>query len=586
MTNGEIAEVFERISGLLEMKGEKSFTIRAYQRASRTIERLPTEVDAMVRNDEDLTEIPGIGKAISEKISELVNTGALQYLVRLKDEFPPGILDLMEIPGLGPKTTVRVWKELGVTTVDQLEAVVDDGSLAALPRLGKKSAENIRKSIKFARSKSDRVPIARAMSVTRQLTNSLREGCPGISQLIVCGSLRRFEETIGDVDLICVTEDGDKALNTLAELPDVADVLGHGGAKTSVVLKSGLQVDMRVTPADQLGAMLQYFTGNLQHNVMLRDRANSLGLSLNEYGLKDVETGDLETFVDEESLYDRLGMQFVPPEIRMGESEVSAALAGNIPKLVDVSDLKGDLHAHTDWSDGRDPMETMVEAAKARGLEYIAMTDHSVGRGIANGLSIERLKGHMALVREVEAAVGGIRVFCGTEMDIRADGSLDYADEILKELDWVVASVHSAMGQDAAVMTERVIAAMKNPYVSAIGHLSTRLIGERKPIEADYEAIFRAAADTGTVLEINGSLERLDLKDIHIARARELSAMLVISTDAHMTESLRNLEHGARQARRGWCEAKHILNTLDAKQFGAWLAMDKSERSIESAAHA
>ncbi|HCH09351.1 MAG TPA: DNA polymerase/3'-5' exonuclease PolX, partial [Dehalococcoidia bacterium] len=503
MTNGEIAEVFERISGLLEMKGEKSFTIRAYQRASRTIERLPTEVDAMVRNDEDLTEIPGIGKAISEKISELVNTGDLQYLMRLKDEFPPGILDLMEIPGLGPKTTVRVWKELGVTTVDQLEAVVDDGSLAALPRLGKKSAENIRKSIKFARSKSDRVPIARAMSVTRQLTNSLREGCPGISQLIVCGSLRRFEETIGDVDLICVTEDGDKALNTLAELPDVADVLGQGGAKTSVVLKSGLQVDMRVTPADQLGAMLQYFTGNLQHNVILRDRANSLGLSLNEYGLKDVETGDLETFVDEESLYDRLGMQFVPPEIRMGESEVSAALAGNIPKLVDVSDLKGDLHAHTDWSDGRDPMETMVEAAKARGLEYIAMTDHSVGRGIANGLSIERLKGHMALVREVEAAVGGIRVFCGTEMDIRADGSLDYADEILKELDWVVASVHSAMGQDAAVMTERVIAAMKNPYVSAIGHLSTRLIGERKPIEADYEAIFRAAADTGTVLEIN-----------------------------------------------------------------------------------
>ena len=391
MTNGEIAEVFERISGLLEMKGEKSFTIRAYQRASRTIERLPTEVDAMVRNDEDLTEIPGIGKAISEKISELVNTGALQYLVRLKDEFPPGILDLMQIPGLGPKTTVRVWKELGVTTVDQLEAVVDDGSLAALPRLGKKSAENIRKSIKFARSKSDRVPIARAMSVTRQLTNSLREGCPGISQLIVCGSLRRFEETIGDVDLICVTEDGDKALNTLAELPDVADVLGQGGAKTSVVLKSGLQVDMRVTPADQLGAILQYFTGNLQHNVMLRDRANSLGRSLNEYGLKDVETGDLETFADEESLYDRLGMQFVPPEIRMGESEVSAALAGNIPKLVDVSDLKGDLHAHTDWSDGRDPMETMVEAAKARGLEYIAMTDHSVGRGIANGLSIERL---------------------------------------------------------------------------------------------------------------------------------------------------------------------------------------------------
>ncbi|MDP6453630.1 MAG: DNA polymerase/3'-5' exonuclease PolX [SAR202 cluster bacterium] len=586
MTNGEIAEVFERISGLLEMKGEKSFTIRAYQRASRTIERLPTEVDAMVRNGEDLTEIPGIGKAISEKISELVNTGDLQYLTRLKDEFPPGILELMQIPGLGPKTTVRVWKELGVTTVDQLEAVVEDGSLAALPRLGKKSAENIGKSIQFARSKGDRVPIARAMSVTRQLTNMLRERCPSISQLIVCGSLRRFEETIGDVDLICVTDDGDEALKTLAELPNVADVLGHGGAKTSVVLDSGIQIDMRVAQADHLGAMLQYFTGSLQHNVMLRDRANGLGLSLNEYGLKDVETGVLETFVDEESLYARLGLQYVPPEIRTGESEVKAAIGGSIPRLVDVSDIKGDLHAHTDWSDGRDPMETMVEAAKARGLEYIAMTDHSVGRGIANGLSIERLNDHMALVREVEAEVGGIRVFCGTELDIRADGSLDYADEVLKELDWVVASVHSAMGQDSTVMTERIIAAMKNPYVSAIGHLSTRLIGERKPVDADYESIFRAAADTGTVLEINGSLERLDLKDIHISRARELGAMLVISTDAHMTESLRNLEYGASQARRGWCEAKHIVNTMNAEQFAAWLALDKSERSIESVAYA
>ncbi len=404
--------------------------------------------------------------------------------------------------------------------------------------------------------------------------------------MIVCGSLRRFEETIGDVDLICVTDDGDEALKTLAELPNVADVLGHGGAKTSVVLDSGIQIDMRVAQADHLGAMLQYFTGSLQHNVMLRDRANGLGLSLNEYGLKDVETGVLETFVDEESLYARLGLQYVPPEIRTGESEVKAAIGGSIPRLVDVSDIKGDLHAHTDWSDGRDPMETMVEAAKARGLEYIAMTDHSVGRGIANGLSIERLNDHMALVREVEAEVGGIRVFCGTELDIRADGSLDYADEVLKELDWVVASVHSAMGQDSTVMTERIIAAMKNPYVSAIGHLSTRLIGERKPVDADYESIFRAAADTGTVLEINGSLERLDLKDIHISRARELGAMLVISTDAHMTESLRNLEYGASQARRGWCEAKHIVNTMNAEQFAAWLALDKSERSIESVAYA
>lgn len=585
MTNGEIAEVFERISGLLEMKGEKSFTIRAYQRAARTIDRLPTEVDAMVRNGDDLTAIPGIGKAISEKMIELVNTGDLQYLQRLKGEFPPGILDLMQIPGLGPKTTVRVWKELGVTTVDQLEAVVEDGSLAALPRMGKKSADNILKSIQFARSKSDRAPIARAASITRQLTAALRERCPAISQLIVCGSLRRFEETIGDVDLICVTQEPDEALSALTELPNVADVLVHGGAKTSVVLDSGIQVDMRVTPAEQLGAMMQYFTGSLGHNVLVRDRANSLGLSLNEYGLKDVETGDMETFADEGSLYARLGMQYVPPELRVGEAEVNAAIAGAIPRLVDLSDIKGDLHAHTDWSDGRDSMEMMVQAARDRGLEYIAITDHSVGRGIANGLSVERLRQHGELIREVEARVGGIRVFKGTEMDIRADGSLDYADDVLRDLDWVVASVHSAMAQDSAVMTERIIAAMKNPYVSAIGHLSTRLIGERKPVEADYEAVFRAAADTGTVLEINGSLERLDLKDSHIRRARELGAMLAISTDAHTTEAMGNQEHGASQARRGWCEPRHIVNTLNAEEFTAWLAADKLSRGTWSVSH-
>ncbi|MCY4654059.1 MAG: DNA polymerase/3'-5' exonuclease PolX [Dehalococcoidia bacterium] len=553
------------------MKGEKSFTVRAYQRAERTIERFPRDMDAMVAEGEDLTKIPGVGKAISDKITELVTTGKMSYLERLEGEFPDGVLDLIEIPGLGPKTVVRLWKELDVTSVEALEVAVEDGRVESLPRMGKKSAENIGRAIQFARSRSDRFPIARAMEISRRVAAHLRQNCAGISQLVVCGSIRRFEETVGDLDLVCVTSDPAAAMDAMAGMDGVASVLGHGDKKTSVVLDSGLQVDLRVCEPEYLGAMLQYFTGNLHHNVLLREIAAGLGLSLNEYGLKDVETGVLETYPTEETLYERLGLQYVPPELRQGAGEVERARDGDIPRLVELSDIRGDLHTHTDWSDGRDTMEEMVLEAKARGLEYIAVTDHSVGRGIANGLSVERLESHGRRLKELEYDIGGIRILRGTEMDIRADGTLDYSDEVLDTLDWVVASVHSAMGQDSATMTDRIITAMKNPRVSAIGHLSTRLIGERRPVDADYDAIFRAAAGTGTALEINGSLERLDLRDTHVSRARELGAALVINTDAHTTEGLGNMEYGVSLARRGWCEASHIVNCMGADELTVWL---------------
>ena len=585
MTNSEIAETFETIVSLLQMKEEKGFTIRAYQRAARTIERLPRDVDAMVREGEDLTEIPGIGKAISAKISELVDTGEMSYLERLKTEFPEGILDLVEIPGLGPKTVVRVWKELDVTSVEALSAAIEDGRVASLPRMGKKSADNILRSIQFARTKGDRTPISRAMDTAQRVRSHMESACPEISRLVFCGSLRRFEETVGDLDLVCVTDEPQRALDAMVAMDSVEEVLGHGESKVSVVLNSGIQIDLRVAEAQNLGAMLQYFTGNLHHNVLLREVATSLRLSLNEYGLTNLDTGELETFRDEESLYARLGLQYIPPELRQGGSEVRDARNGALTHLVQVADIRGDLHSHTDWSDGRDTMEEMIHAAKGRGLEYIAVTDHSVGRGIANGLSIERLERHGERLKEVAKAVGSIRVLRGTEMDIRADGTLDYADDVLEKLDWVVASVHSAMAQDSETMTKRIISAMKNPHVSAIGHLSTRLIGERRPVDADYEAIFRAAADTGTALEINGSLERLDLKDTHIRRARELGAPLVIDTDAHTVESLGNLEFGARLARRASCEPHHIVNCMGAEQFFSWLKLDKSARSKALSEH-
>ena len=579
MNNAQIAETFESIAGLLEMKGEKVFTIRAYQRAARTIERLPMELDAMVREKHDLREIPGIGKAISEKIAEMVETDSLAYYDRLKAEFPDGILDVMQLPGLGPKTVRRLWNELGVTDISGLQAAIDDGSLAGLPRLGKKTAENIARQIQFQRSQNKRMPIARAQPICDRLIESLRSQCPSIHRIVPGGSLRRYEETIGDIDLVCTADDPEQVLNTLVAMPNVADVLGHGETKVSAYLSDGIQVDLRVVHEQHFGALLQYFSGNLQHNILLRDRANALNLSLNEYGITDKETGVIAEFADEESLYERLGLQYIPPELRQGIGEVKAALENGIPRLVEVSDIRGDLHDHSDWSDGRDPMEVMVLAAKERGLQYMAMTDHSVGRGIANGLSVERLRRHMKAVRRLEGDIGGIRLLRGTEMDIRADGTLDYDDDVIEQLDWVIGSIHSGMGQDAATMTERIIKAMHNPHIDVIGHLSTRIVGGRQPVEADYEAIFRAAADTGTALEINASPERLDLKDSHAFRARELGVPLVISTDAHTTEGLNNTRFGVGVARRAWCEPHHILNTLPFDKFLDYLHNPKSERT-------
>ncbi|MCH9040290.1 MAG: PHP domain-containing protein [Chloroflexi bacterium] len=408
---------------------------------------------------------------------------------------------------------------------------------------------------------------------------AIREKCPEVRNLTIAGSVRRMEETVGDIDMLCTADDPRAVLDSLVAMPNVVDVLGHGDTKASVYLSDGIQIDLRVVEGTHFGALLQYFSGNLQHNIQLRDRANDLGLSLNEYGLTNKETDELEVFADEEGIYQRLGMQYIPPELRQGVWEVQAARENRIPTLVEISDIRGDLHDHTDWSDGRDPMETMILSAKERGLEYLAITDHSVGRGIANGLSTDRLENHKKLVRELDESIGGIKLFTGTEMDIRADGSLDYSDDVLEQLDWVVASVHSAMGQDSETMTDRIIKAMHNPHVDVIGHLTTRLVGERQPIEADFEAIFKAAAETGTALEINASPERMDLRDAHVYRARELGVALVISTDAHTTEGLSNTRYGVGIARRGWCEARHILNTLPLDDFLEYLALNKTERT-------
>ncbi len=579
MNNSQIAEVFENISGLLEIKGERRFVVVSYQRAARTIDHLPSEIEQMVRDEEDLTQIPGIGKAIAGKITQLATEGKMDFYEKLRGEFPDGILDVMRVPGVGPKSAKRLWDELDVTTVEALEAVASDGRLASLPRMGPKKAENILKEIAAARTKGDRVPIARALPAAERVIAALKERCPSIVRIEAAGSLRRFEETIGDIDIVCTASDPQQVLDALVELPNVANVLVHGEKKSAVVLSEGVQVDLRVVDDSQFGALLQYFTGDKQHNIRLREHAVRQGLSVNEYGITNTETGESESFSDEEGVYGRLGLQYIPPELRRGGDEISRARERSIPRLVDVTDLKGDLHVHTEWSDGRDPTEIMAAAAVERGYEYVAITDHSAGRGIAGGLSVERLTEHIREIRELEDRIGRIKLLAGSEVDIRADGNLDYDDDVLGRLDWVVASVHSGMGQDAATMTARIIAAMQSPHVTAIGHLTTRMIGERKPIEADFEAIFRAAAETGTALEINSSPRRLDLKDTHAARARELGVPLVIDSDAHDSESLDNQRCGVAVARRAWCEPRHVLNTLPLDSFMEYLATGKRERT-------
>ena len=583
VTNEEIAELFENMAILLEMKGDTVFKIRAYQRAARTISQLSFPLEQAVRDEVDLKKIPGIGKAISDKTQEYLNTGRVDAYERLLAELPDGVLTLMTIPGIGSKTAMLITQELGVSTIEGIEKAIHEGKVAALPRMGQRTADNILHHIHSLRTmdgrRNGRTPIGQALAVAEETAAALQAQCPYLEQLYPAGSLRRWEETIGDIDLVGVAPESLQAGvgDALVALPGVQEVMAHGPKKTSVVLEPGIQVDLRLGEVGSFGAMLQYFSGSQQHNIRLRDYANRKGLSLNEYGITDLQSGDVAWFADEAGFYARLGLPYIPPELRTGMNELEAALAGALPNLVTEADLKGDLHLHSEWSDGRDPIERMIEAAVEQGYQYMALTDHSSGRGIANGLSNERLVEQINLLRGLQDQYP-ITILCGSEVDIRADGTLDYPDELLAELDVVVASVHSAMGQDSDTMTQRIIRAMEHPSVTIIGHASTRLLSRRQPVQFDIEALLRAARDTGTAMEINAAPERMDLKDTHAYRARELGVPLAINTDSHHFTSLGQRRFGVAIARRAWCESRHILNTLPREQFLNFIRTPKPHR--------
>jgi DNA polymerase (family 10) len=478
MKNSDIATVFENIADLLDLKGDNKFKIRAYARAAQVIHHLPEEMELMHEEGKDFQDITGIGDAIAKKSMEMITTGKLKFYEDLKAEFPKGIINLLDIPGIGPKTAYRLATELNVGSVDQLEKAIKDGRVASLERMGEKTAANILHSIEVFRRKDRRIPLGEALPIVEEMLNSLRH-IAGVQNLMPAGSLRRFKETVGDIDLMGTADDPESVIQAFVKLPQVREVLSQGPTKASVILPKGLQADLRMVEHEDFGSLLQHFTGSKEHNVALRTRSQKQGLSLSEYGITDIKTGKVEKFADEESFYRFLGLQYIPPEIREDMGEIALAEKNAIPRLIEIGDIKGDLHIHTVSSDGNDTLEDMARAAKALGYQYLAITDHSSGRNITADKKIERLTGQIAEIKRLNQSIPGIYLLNGVEVDIRADGSLDLPDEVLTELDIVVASVHSSFLQDRATMTNRIIGAIKNPHVDIIAHPTTRKIGER-----------------------------------------------------------------------------------------------------------
>lgn len=572
MSNAGIAAALQEIAELLELRNESRFRIRAYENGARILGGLSEDVRGLTESGQ-LAGVSGIGTGLVGRIEEYFRTGHIRYLDELRSQFPDGVRSLMNVPGVGPSMARRLYHELNVQSLEDLRSVALDGRLAALSGMGEKSAQNVLRALKRVNKRDTRITIGKALPLAEEVMELLRPS-PCIDNLTAAGSLRRWSPTIGDIDIIATSSVPERAMEVFAGLPLVAEIIARGPTKTSIIAQNRLQVDFRIVEANHYGSLLQHFTGSRDHNIELREYALRLGLSLNEYGIADVKTGIRAEFAGEEGFYDALRLPWIPPELRQGSGEIGAASAGTLPNLVSVTDVRGDLHAHSEWSDGSVPIPDMVMAAKAKGYEYVAITDHSGGIGVAGGLSPERILEQIAYVRKLNDEIDGIAILAGSEVDIRRDGTLDFPDEILSQLDWVIASVHSGFNQPQVEMTARIIRAMENPHVHALAHPTGRLIGKREPYEVDLEAIFRTAARTKTALEINSFPERLDLSDVHTRRALELGVTLVVDTDAHAPVHFDNIRYGIAMARRGWAQPTNVLNTRSLPELLAWLRND------------
>ncbi|MFA7235958.1 MAG: DNA polymerase/3'-5' exonuclease PolX [Phycisphaeraceae bacterium] len=575
-SNRELADHFELIARVLELTGANRFRVIAYQRAARAIKDLAADLNTLVATPRKLIEIPGVGKDLARQISEFISHGKLKEHDDLIASVPPGVLQMMQIPGVGPKTAATLWHDAGITTLDQLKQKLHTGELADLPRMGEKILANIAHSLAFVESASQRVRLGQAQPVAAWFVQQLRQ-LSGVQQCDFAGSLRRGRDTIGDIDLLVAVQPD--ALPGVADafkkLEPVASVIAAGPTKISVRLASNMQVDLRLIQPDQYGAALAYFTGSKEHNVALRQRAIKKKMRLNEYGLWQGETS--VAAASESDIYDKLDLPFIPPELRENRGEIAAAENDTLPQLVTVKDIHCELHAHTRASDGKLTIEELAAVAKERGFHTLAITDHSVSQAQARGLDAHRLEEHIAAVHEARKHIKGITLLAGSEVDILADGKLDYPNSLLKQLDIVVASPHNALSQDPRKATERLLKAIEHPYVNIIGHPTGRLIGKREGLSPDMAALIQAAAETGTALEINSNPWRLDLRDTHARAAIEAGVLLAIDTDAHSANDFDNLRYGVLTARRAWAEPQHIVNCMTAAKLKTWLAQKRKK---------
>ena len=567
LSNADVAAKLLEIRTLMEMAGESFYKYMAYEKAAASVENAPPLGDLVAAGEH--LKLPGVGKSIGSAVEALVNTGTTDHLDELHQRFPVSILEVLAVSGIGTKTAAALFTDFGIASLADLEAAIASDALAGVPRLGPKTIENWKRGILAYKGRQRRTPLAQALVIAYEATSFLREG-PPVDRVVYAGSLRRQEVTVGDVDIVCTSPNAAGVIAHFTAWNRADAVLAEGPTKASIWLPGGLQIDLRVLPDHLYGNLLQHFTGSREHNIKLREHAVRAGLRVSENGILNLESGEAIACSEEEGVYAALGMQYVPPELRSGLDEIDLARAGAIPKLVESTDLRGDFHMHTTWSDGDDSLEAMIAAAAARGYEYHSISDHSQGRGRRFGMSPERLREQR---REIEALGNryGIRTLCSSEVDILPDGSLDFDDAVLAELDVVVASVHTAMHQTRAEMTERLIRACENPYVSIVGHPTGRRFDGGAGYEFDYDAVFAAAARSGTALEIDGQAMRLDLPAPLIRMAKAFGVTFTADSDAHRSGDLVNAELAVGQARRAGLTKDDILNAAPFETVRAFL---------------
>ena len=570
MNNRQLADTFTLIANLLEIKGEIIYKTLAYRKASESLMGLGRQASEYQKEGK-LEEIPGVGKAIAEKIDELLETGKLEFLEKLKKEVPEELASWLPVPGLGPKKIAMIWKELGITALSDLEAAAKEGKLRGLPGMGARSESAILEGIASLSRRSGRIPLGRAYPLAQEIIETLKK-VKGVVEAEPAGSLRRMRSTVGDLDILVAAKDSEPVMDAVVNLPGVNRVLGRGEFKSSIEFTDGVRAQVWVHPPKEFGTALVYATGSKDHNVLLRQLALDKGLSLSDHSFKKVK-GKGEIFcTTEEEVYKTLGLPWIPPEMREDRGEIQAAKAKKLPNLIEVKDIKADLQVHSTWSDGKLSMLEMARAASKRGIKVIAFTDHSVSLGVTGGLSIEKHKKQAAEIKKIQNQLGDeILVLHASEVEIKADGSLDYPDAFLASLDLVLASMHTSLRQPRERVTQRVINAIRNPHVDIIGHPTGRLIPDREGADLDMEAIFAAAAETGVALEINAHPSRLDLDDAYARRAKELGIPISINTDSHSEGDFDMLHYGVAVARRAWLTKNDVINAWPTKKLLDWL---------------